>query len=331
MGRWEGERGILLDSPKREEYTGSMPQDQLPIFKQKSFGKVALTQTIEPVAPTGESSVMKTLPSYMASLRSSGYSESTTEKYFADVKKFSVFIGEKKIGEITSHDVEQWISEMVSPKGEALDRKTVNRKVSAIINYFSWLVGLEVISENPTSEIQNKRIQSKLPDYLYENEIKVLYQEASRDPRTYLIVLLLLETGMKSSELFTIKTSDVDISDAYAPELWIKHTGREVKKDRKVALPPQFVQAYHNYLQQYGKEETVFPYTDRFVQLLFADLKKQTRIDKELTPKTLRHTHVVRAYKRGEDPDRIFERIGLAPDSRKEADEVYSKLSRRGI
>ena len=70
---------------------------------------------------------------------------------------------------------------------------------------------------------------------------------------------------------------------------------------------------------------------DRFVQLLFADLKKQTGISKELTPKTLRHTHVVRAYKRGEDPDRIFERIGLAPDSRKEADEMYSRLARRGI
>jgi hypothetical protein len=65
--------------------------------------------------------------------------------------------------------------------------------------------------------------------------------------------------------------------------------------------------------------------------MLFVDLKKQTKIDKELTPKTLRHTHVVRAYRRGEDPDRVFERIGLAPDSRKEADEMYSRLARKGI
>ena len=308
-----------------------MAVDQLPIFKQKSFGKVVATQLVEPVAPTGESSVMKTLPAFLAYLRSSGYSESTTEKYFADVKKFAVFIREKQIGEVTAHDVEQWISEMVSPKGESLDRKTVNRKVSAIINYFSWLVGLEVIQVNPTEGIQNRRIQSKLPDYLYENEIQTLYQEASRDPRTYLIVLLLLETGMKSSELFTIKTSDVDISDPYAPELWIKHTGKGVKKDRKVALPQRFLPVYQEYIAQYNVSDILFPYTDRFVQWLFANLKKQTRIDKELTPKTLRHTHVVRAYRRGEDPDRIFERIGLAPDSRKEADEVYLRLARKGI
>jgi len=305
--------------------------NQLSLFKRKTFPAAALQQIIEPEAPTGESSVMKTLPAFLAYLRSSGYSESTTEKYFADVKKFAVFIREKEIGEVTTHDVEQWISEMVSPKGEALDRKTVNRKVSAIINYFSWLVGLEVIKENPTAAIQNRRIQSALPDYLYENEIQTLYQEASRDPRTYLIVLLLLETGMKSSELFTVKTSDVDASDPYAPELWLKHTGKGVKKDRKVALPQRFLPVYQEYIAQYNVSDILFPYTDRFVQWLFAGLKKQIGIDKELTPKTLRHTHVVRAYKRGEDPDRIFERIGLAPDSRKEADEVYSRLARKGI
>jgi integrase len=88
---------------------------------------------------------------------------------------------------------------------------------------------------------------------------------------------------------------------------------------------------YNRYLEQYQVEVALFPYTDRFIQLLFADLKKQTKIAKELTPKTLRHTHVMRAYRRGEDPDRIFDRIGLSPNSRMEADEVYKRLARRGI
>ena len=97
-----------------------------------------------------------------------------------------------------------------------------------------------------------------------------------------------------------------------------------------MALPQQFVTVYQQYIEQYAVEDILFPYTDRFIQMLFADLKKQTRIDKELTPKTLRHTHVVRSYRRGEDSDTIFERIGLASDSRKEADEVYSRLAGGG-
>jgi integrase len=111
------------------------------------------------------------------------------------------------------------------------------------------------------------------------------------------------------------------ISDAFAPEIWIKHirktTKKETKKDRKVTLPALFTEVYNRYLVLYKIEDILFPYTDRFIQMLFADLKKQTKIAKELTPKTLRHTHIVRAYKRGEDPDKIFDRVGYAADSRK--------------
>ena len=58
-------------------------------------------------------------------------------------------------------------------------------------------------------------------------------------------------------------------------------------------------------------EDQLFPFTDRFLQMIFADLKQATNIDKELTPKTLRHTHVVRPINRGEGFEQIFDRIGL--------------------
>jgi integrase/recombinase XerD len=174
----------------------------------------------------------------------------------------------------------------------------------------------------------NARVQSPLPDYLYEAEVRTLYEAASRDPRTYLLVLLLLlEIGIKNQELFTLKRSHVDLSNSYKPELWIKHAGKATKKDRKVALPADFTPVYLDYIGRYDIYGLLFPFTDRFAQLLFADLKKETGIQKTLTPKTLRHTHVVRAYRRGEDPERVFDRIGLAPDSRQEADELYSRLA----
>ena len=65
--------------------------------------------------------------------------------------------------------------------------------------------------------------------------------------------------------------------------------------------------------------------------MIFEELKRKTGIDKALTPKTLRHTHVIRAMKRGEGFEQIFDRIGLAPDSRQEAEEMYRRLAGRGI
>jgi site-specific recombinase XerD len=114
-------------------------------------------------------------------------------------------------------------------------------------------------------------------------------------------------------------------------ELWIKHTGKNVKKDRKVALPARFIQAYQDYLAKYAVEDILFPITDRFVQMVFTDLKKQTKIAKELTPKTLRHTHIVRALRLGEDIQKIFDRLGYAPASRQEAEEMYRRMAGRGI
>ena len=207
--------------------------------------------------------------------------------------------------------------------------------MSAVINYFLWLQSVGAITDDPTAPLSNTRILSPLPDYLFENEIKILYQEASKTPRTYLLVLLFLETGIKSNELFLLTKAHIDISDAFAPEIWIKHTRKttikETKKDRKVTLPALFTEVYNRYLARYKIEDILFPYTDRFIQMLFADLRQRSGIEKELTPKTLRHTHVVRALKRGEDKEKIFDRIGLAPDSRQEAyEDVYEVLAGSG-
>ena len=144
-------------------------------------------------------------------------------------------------------------------------------------------------------------------------------------------MLLCLDTGLKSNELFLLTKAHVDISDPYNPELWIKHTGKQTKKDRKVALPARFTDVYTQYIEKYMIEDQLFPFTDRFLQMIFSDLKQATNIDKELTPKTLRHTHVVRSIKRGEGIEQIFDRIGLAPDSRQEAEEMYKRLAGRGI
>ena len=54
--------------------------------------------------------------------------------------------------------------------------------------------------------------------------------------RTYFLVLLLLETSVKKEELFALKTVHFDLSNRYAPELWVKHTGNKVNKDRKIKL-----------------------------------------------------------------------------------------------
>jgi site-specific recombinase XerC len=58
------------------------------------------------------------------------------------LKKFGVFQKDKRIKEINTKDIQAWISflKTPSPKGEGLSAKTLSRKLTALGNYFQWLV-----------------------------------------------------------------------------------------------------------------------------------------------------------------------------------------------
>jgi integrase len=145
------------------------------------------------------------------------------------------------------------------------------------------------------------------------------------------LVLLFLETGMKSSEVFRVTTAHVDTSDPYEPVLWMRHRDKASKNDRKVKLPAKFVGVYDAYQGRRQVRDVLFPFSDKYLSKLFAALKARSGIQKELTAKTLRHTHVVQAYRRYEDSEAVFDGIGLAAASRQEAHEMYTRLAGRGM
>jgi hypothetical protein len=53
---------------------------------------------------------------------------------------------------------------------------------------------------------------------------------------------------MKFEELSDLQVNSFDLSNAYAPEVWIKHTGKKIKKDRKLKLSVEIKQVLTEYL-----------------------------------------------------------------------------------
>jgi site-specific recombinase XerD len=120
--------------------------------------------------------------------------------------------------------------------------------------------------KNPMRNIANFRVSSPLPEILFETECAALLTTASSDPRTYLLFLLFLETGIKLEELFALKVSQFDFSNKYAPEMMIKHTGKKEKKSRKLKLPTEITPVFTDYVSVYKVDDLLFPYTPRFVR-----------------------------------------------------------------
>ena len=151
-----------------------MTGSQLPLFQRKTYKGIIPTIPVEIQAPAADKTVLQTLPAYYTYLQGGGFSQYTPDDFTGDIKKFGVYLKEKFIKEITTKDIHAWIAflKTASPKGEGLSAKTVSRKLSALGNYFNWLVASEVIPENtnPMLDIANFRISSPLPEILFEDE-----------------------------------------------------------------------------------------------------------------------------------------------------------------
>ncbi len=212
-----------------------------------------------------------------------------------------------------------------------MSEKTVSRKISALTNYFLWLVQEKVLAANPAESIRYLRVTSPLPDILFDSECQKLLTAASSDPRIYVLVLLLLETGIKKEELLELKITHFDLSNKYALGLWVKHTGKKVKKDRKLKLPPELVTVFTNYVGQYKVTDILFPYTPRFIEMLLSNTSKRAGIQKKVTAGILRDTFVVRSLKRGEGIENVLRKIGLNESTWEDAREKYLRLSAGGI
>lgn len=251
------------------------------------------------------------------------------------MKKFGVFLKEKPIKDIQTRDIQAWISllKTPSPKGEGLTAKTVSRKLTALSNYFQWMVVCGVIEgkANPMLDIANTRISSPLPEILFEEECKRLLTSASADSRTYLLFLLFLETGIKLEELFALKVSHFDFSNKYAPEMMVKHTGKKEKKSRKLKLPIEIMPVFSDYIDAYKVDDSLFPYTSRFIRYLITETAEKAGVKKKVSAQILRDTCAVRQLKRGEGIERVLMRLGLSETTWEDAKVKYEKLAKAGI
>src|SRR5919202_1053884 len=281
-----------------------MAADQLPLFQRKTYKGIIPSIPMEIQSPTAEKTVLETLTAYYAYLKDGGYSQYTPDDFTGDVKKFGLLVKDKPLKDIATRDIQAWIARLKtpSPKGEGLTAKTISRKLTALSNYFTWLEQQGVIAAkaNPMLDIANSRIAAPLPEVLFEAESKQLLATASADPRTYLVMLLLLETGLKLEELFALRVSHFDFSDQYSPEVAIRHTGRKEKKSRKLKLLLTIVPVFSDYVRRYQVEDVLFPYTQRFIRYLISEAAAKAGIKKRVSAQILRDTCAVRQLKWGE-------------------------------
>lgn len=162
------------------------------------------------------------LPKFIKHLEEKGRSPSTILAYRADLEQLVDFLKEKnKVlpGQVYTGDVEAFRDSLLSQK---YTPKSVSRKLNAVKTFFRWKVDQKHVDRDVSKDVAHPKIETSLPKYLSPLEYRALRDVVRGDTRIAAIVELILQTGLRISEVANLKTryvsKDIIKVEAYATQ-----------------------------------------------------------------------------------------------------------------
>ena len=301
-----------------------------------------------PTHLTPESTLTAALGPYQRYLEEQGKARNTIKAFLGDIRLLQRYFADRgqtpSLGQITTeqlNDFLHWLCyERKNKQGEVMGckPKTYARRVTSLKSFFGWLSEKHILDENPAAAVIQRSARAPLPRILTDNEIEklqntardMLWSPRKPDARPYLLLLLLLQTGIKKNETMRLALADVDISNPREPTITIRYDDpRYAHKQRSLFLGPNFTPVYKQYLRQYQPKERVFECSPRNLEYVLSDLAVEAGIDpSHISFEILRWTSAVRSFRFGMQPEAIRKKLGLSPIAWRETFDKIQKLAR---
>lgn len=147
----------------------------------------------------------------------------TLKAYRIDLRQFSNFINITDVSAITPQIIENYLAQLHSK----YKPKTVKRKIASIKALFHYLEYRDVIAANPFNKLQIKFrepviLPKTIPLRTIETLLSAIYSYQKNAPSNYqkknalrdaAVIELLFATGIRISELCSLKINDVNLLD----------------------------------------------------------------------------------------------------------------------
>lgn len=268
-----------------------------------------------------------------------GLSANSVYSYTYDLKKFSEYlsVNNKDILTATQDDIKQFLKFEKTKKNNS--ERTLARSLAAIRQFYNFMsIKFDEI-ENPTIKIESPQITRTLPDFLTIKEVKKLFDSISEDDpfelRDKTIFELLYSCGFRISEAVELKDTDIDFSNDL---IRIKGKG---EKERIVPMG----KVAKNLLKKYINNSRPVILGSRKSEFLFISKKGsklnrksvwrllktyviRTKIKKNITPHTLRHSFATHLIENGADLRSVQELLGHMDIS---TTQIYTHLAKKKL
>ncbi len=266
-----------------------------------------------------------------------GLAENTLISYRRDLQKYMQYlIKEKEFNkwlDVQRYDIVAFLH-VIKESGKST--ATISRTISSIRSFHQFLIRDQLVQHDASMYIETPKPERLLPSIISSEEVDKLLDIKERTPlalRNKAMLELLYATGLRVTELVTLKVSDLHLTMGFVRCLGKGNKERIIPLGdmAKIALE-DYLQHARNLLIKKNNTETVL-----FVNHHGRSLSRQgfwkiikavtleAGLTKEITPHTLRHSFATHLLENGADLRAVQEMLGHSDIS---TTQIYTHITK---
>lgn len=146
---------------------------------------------------------------FVEHLESRRRARATIVAYSKDIQQLIAFLshaGKKDIASVGREELNAFLKKLAA---DNYTPKSISRKINSMKTFYRFLKSTGAITADPAGDIEHPKYDVKPPRILSKIEYRALRDACRGDVRTYAIVELFLQTGLRIGELANLAISDV--------------------------------------------------------------------------------------------------------------------------
>ena len=158
-------------------------------------------------------------------LKEAGNTPNTVNAFTSDLRLMMRYLGGgRAVATISTQDLQEFLHWMETERGVPCSPKTYSRRVTSLKSFFRYLSESGPLTGDPAAAIVQRLVQSPLPEILTHEEARRVLAAAKtmrtasggdrQDDRPFVLVSLLLQSGIKKGECTGLRKNHIDIEAA---------------------------------------------------------------------------------------------------------------------
>jgi integrase/recombinase XerC len=250
------------------------------------------------------------------------YSSHTIYAYKKDLNQFKAYLLKEDfldLKDVNYSLIRSWVTSLLE-NGDT--SRTVNRKMSSLKSYYTFLLKIGEISSSPAAAYKSLKVSKKIQIPFSTEEVMKLLDSSYNtndfiESRDFLIIELFYATGIRREELINIELNHISLESQT-----IKVLGKR-NKERIVPLVQSIISHISQYLvlrEEYAElsseELFITPNGNKiYPSLVYRVIKSyfsKVSLKVKISPHVLRHTFATHLLDHGADLNAVKELLGHA-------------------